>query len=767
MAFDFSKLNFFSKLNARARVLVLAIIFFGFFIIVFLATKFLGSSTSVGPSRVANAPSGLQSVQGGNLTPEYQQALLRANSQIAQQAQMTGGSAVPTVVNFNAQQVMSSNGQCIICSDQAANVKSDLDQWVSQGTLSPADASALQQLADKNVSVEDYAAELDRLVKAGKLKPEQARLLLDKYKKQHQNNLLKDSGAMMDPLIQSGSLPVDVATELLQAQKDGISPADYAAKLQELVKEGKISPEVAQQLLAQYTQQRAKEIVNQSVGSLRKMVATGEITGDVANELIDLENRMVPVDTYESVLNRQLTAGKMTPAAAKKILDEFKMQKAAVGPTGTANLLLQKAETAAYGELNDLLKSGKITQAVAAQLMDLIQRNVSLDEYQSIVSAMVQQKKLTPDIAKLKIADYQEVKGLREVTQRLGAMQGNNASPGAYAEELKKAVQAGVLTPDQAAELMQEYQAVRSGTITPSAAVAETAQLAQLQRNVEKGGAAQTVANASQFAVPVVPANQPSPQELQARLESQLGVMQGQAQQLVAAWQPVTMLHKEGTPETPKATTANATTKTGEAQTTSTTTTSTTSTSGAPIIKAGTILFGVLDTAINSDYPDSPVMVTIVDGQYKGAKLLGKITTTKSVSGQMDRVMLNFTLFNMDQWPSAKTVTAYAIDPDTARTVLASNVDYHYLKRFGAMMATSLLQGYGQAVMGSGGSSVTSAFGTSSTNPQLSPGNKVAVAIGQMGTALGQATQNYVNQPPTVRVDSGVGLGILFMADVT
>lgn len=770
MAFDFSKLNFFSRLNARARVLVLAGLIFAVIVIGYLlATLLGGGKEAIGPSRVAGAPGGLQSVQGGELTPEYQQALLQANSQIAQKAQMTGGSAVPTVVNFNPQQA-APTGQCnIICSDQSVNVKADIDDLVAQGKISPELGKMLQQLADKNVSVDDYAAELNRLVRDAKLTAEQARQLLEKYKKQHQNNLLQESAQQMDPMIQAGTLPLEVATELLNAQKLGASPADYAATLQDFNQQGKLTPAAVQQLLGQYTSQRAREVIAQSVASLRKMAANGEITAEVANELIELENRMVPVDTYNAALNRNLSAGKMTPAAAKKILDEFKMQKASIGPTGTINQLLQKAEAAAYGELNDLLKAGKISQAVAAKLAGLIQQNISLDDYQTVVNQLVQQNALTPDIAKLKIADYQEVKGLRELAERLGALQGNNASNNAYADALKNAVQGGTLTPEQAAQLMQEYQAISSqGTSPIPTTGTETPQFAALQQAVQKSGTIQTVPTASQFNVAQTEAQQASTEDQQARIQTIMAAMSGQAQQLIGAWQPTVMIHKEGTPPAAATTAAAAAAKNGTSATTGTTGATNPLSSTAPVlIKAGSVLFGVLDTAVNSDYPDSPVMVTIVDGKFKGAKLLGKITTTKSVSGQMDRVMLSFTLVNMDQWPASKTVTAYAIDPDTARTMLASNVDYHYIKRFGAMMATSLLQGYGQAVMSSGGTSNPGAFGTSTTNPELSASNKVAVAVGQMGSALGQATQNYVNQPPTVKVDSGVGLGILFMTDVT
>ena len=121
---------------------------------------------------------------------------------------------------------------------------------------------------------------------------------------------------------------------------------------------------------------------------------------------------------------------------------------------------------------------------------------------------------------------------------------------------------------------------------------------------------------------------------------------------------------------------------------------------------------------------------------------------------------------NQDDCEKSKAVTAYAIDPDKARTALATSVNYHYLQRFGAIMATSFMQGYATAITNAG-TSTTGIFGTSTTHPSLSPSKSIAVGLGQVGTTLGTVTQNYVNIPPTVRVDSGVGLGILFMTDVS
>lgn len=755
---DASRFNFFNRLNARARIFVLVAVVVGLIFLVYIGTRFLtGTSNTAGPSRVAAAPQGLQNVPGGKLTAEYQSAITQGDIQSAQQAQMTGGSSAATPMNFGGQ---AGQAGCIICAEESANVKNLLDGWATQGKVAPDIAQMLEQLANKGVSANEYANALDRLVKEGKLTPEQARQLLDEYKKQHASRLLAESGQAMDDLIKSGALPLGVANELLGAQRKGMSAADYANLLQDMVRQGKISPEVAQQLLAQYAEQRAKEITAQSIATLHQMAQTGQITQDIETQLVDLENRRVTVDVFSNTLQGYITGGKIIPAVANKILDEFKAQKAAMGTSGLINQLLKNAEAQAYAEINDLLKAGKISQEVADQLIAMIQKNVPFADYQNAVNLLVQQNKLTPDIAKLKIGDYRIVKGLREKQQRLATLQANNATSTEYADELKRNVQAGIITPDQAAQLMKEYQAAITRPNIPIATGPGTEAFAQLQQRVQQGEAAPPPVPEAEFAAAVPQVEKESDQDRQARIEALLSAMSSQAQQLIAAWQPPTMELTQGSLE---ATLAKERREIIEKAKTTSVTTST----GAPLIKAGTILFSVLDTEANSDYPDSPILATIVEGPFKGAKLLGKLSITMGPTRQMDRIALNFTMMNMDQWPKSRTITAYAIDPDTARTVMASTVNHHYILRFGAMLATSLLQGYASAINTSSSTTTTGIFGTSTTHPQFSPSDKVMTALGQAGQTLGNATQNLVNTPPTVRVDPGVSLGILFMVDVT
>lgn len=779
MALDLSKFKisfkFFNQLDARARIFVLIAGVLGILFLVYLITiYFYGDGSSVGPSRVATAPQNLQSIPGGQLTPEYYRALSQANAQAAQQAQITGGSAVPTLVNVGDDQPaapISNQGQCsIICADQVASVKPLLDKWVKEGKITPEVMDQLDQLAKKNPAVDAYASTLNEMVKQKKLTPEQARELLEQYKKQHKDALLEDSASRMDGMIQSGQLPLSSANELLAAQRDGESTSDYAARLQKMVDEGKISQQTAQQLLAQYTQQRAREVTMQSIAILQQWGREGKIMPDIEKQLIDLENKMVSLSTFESEVKNLVSQGKLAPVVAEKVIDEYKAQKAAIGPTTATSAMVQKAEGAAFQELDELLRDRKITQDTAQIIAGMITGGVTQEQFNATISKLVTDNKLTPDIAKLKIADYQAILAARDMARRLNTLQANNASATDYASALKNAVASGLLTPDEAADLMQQYQAITARSIAPAATDDSSSEFAQLQRNLQQGSSTPTV-SADQFVGSQTAVTQESEQERAQRLQAMIAAMSGQAQQLVAAWQPSKMEHTAG--EDKKKSGKDGSNSDGSDASTA----SSSSTSGngdaadantPALIKAGTIEFAVLDTAINSDYPDSPVMATVVAGKYKGAKLLGKLMTTKSTTGQLDRVTLNFTLMNIDEWPQSKSVTAFAIDPDTARTALASNVNYHYMQRYAAIMASSFIEGYANAVSTSGATTGIGLNGTQTqSNPAYSPTDKLAIGIGQVGQSLTEVFKNYTNRPPTVRVDSGVSLGILFMSDVT
>lgn len=184
------------------------------------------------------------------------------------------------------------------------------------------------------------------------------------------------------------------------------------------------------------------------------------------------------------------------------------------------------------------------------------------------------------------------------------------------------------------------------------------------------------------------------------------------------------------------------------------------------ILKAGSILFAVLDTAVNSD-EDGPIMATIVSGSLKGSKLMGKM----QVKTEAEKVALNFTAINMPGEANSMGISAVAIDPDTARTALASDVDHHYLMRWGSLFASSFVQGYASAVANAGQTSTTSqgAAGstTTTTSPPLTGRQQLFEGLGAIGTKWSEVVAKNFDRPITMTIDQGTGIGVLITSDLT
>lgn len=186
---------------------------------------------------------------------------------------------------------------------------------------------------------------------------------------------------------------------------------------------------------------------------------------------------------------------------------------------------------------------------------------------------------------------------------------------------------------------------------------------------------------------------------------------------------------------------------------------------GGLMIKAGTIHYAVLETGLNSDQPNTPVMATIISGRYKGARLLGGFSSVN------ERLVIQFNVMTGDAFPESIGINAFAIDADTAANSLVSDVDHHYMLRYGSLFAASFLQGFGQAYQNfqycPPGVTTCQVY-----QPNNIPTNDRTIStakymgLGQIGTNMSaEVMRNFAN-PPTVTVDRGTGIGILYMGDV-
>lgn len=190
--------------------------------------------------------------------------------------------------------------------------------------------------------------------------------------------------------------------------------------------------------------------------------------------------------------------------------------------------------------------------------------------------------------------------------------------------------------------------------------------------------------------------------------------------------------------------------------------------SPAAKIKAGTVLFAILDTGVNSDEP-GPILATVVGGQLKGSKVVGSMAATPApVGAGIEGVTLTFNTLNIPDQPFSIPINAVAIDPITARTALADEVDHHYFLRYGTMFAAAFMQGYAKVITSQGTTTTAATNGlvTQIQSPTLSNRQTILAALGEVGKKWGEAISTFINRPNTVTVESGTGFGLLFLADV-
>ncbi len=707
--------------GSGARLKLIAILLFLIFAVVFAVYRYNKSKQTVSgvSSHVTSTPD-IASVPGTKaLSPSYTKLLLESNQQAAQQALRKGTSAIPTVVNTGiagqASQ-LSTTGSCQAFCDQwsacgscqsgKSSTNALLSGMVGAGNVSPVVAAQLTKLATGCTLVSDYAAALNKFVKQNRLTPDQSQQLLTAYRNEKANitpsQLLSQLGA-------ANQISVGAASQIRKLNKSEVTPADYATALNQLAQQGKLTTSQPACLLSAY--RKTYKALSPS-DLLNQLVAEGKISPELAKQINSLNAAGLSCEDYKAAMNKLSQNGKLSPALVKQLSTSY----CTVHPAGGSKP--KSVKTPLHRDLTQGLSlSGKLPESVAKELQ---------------------------------------------------ALSDKNASAAAYAAELNRLVAAGKISAcGPAQQLLKSYREQHGDTtVSPSASPAEAqteeAQQKKLLKIQLQILAKQAVTCSQQKKQPsttttTTGASAADQQAQQALVSAQQQAIQQQAAALFSSWTPPTQTYIASSVA------AKESAATGQAASESGKGTSKTGKKATSVtmVKAGAIMFAVLDTGLNSDRP-GPVMATMVSGKFKGAKLMGALTLTPDG----ERVMLKFTTLIKNDWPDNITISAVAINPDTAHTAIASDVNHHYMLRLGSLFASNFLAGYGQAISQSG-STVTNTSGVSTnTTPNLSGADKALMALGQVGTALSQYAGKWMNIPATVRVDAGVGLGILFTENV-
>lgn len=187
------------------------------------------------------------------------------------------------------------------------------------------------------------------------------------------------------------------------------------------------------------------------------------------------------------------------------------------------------------------------------------------------------------------------------------------------------------------------------------------------------------------------------------------------------------------------------------------------------IIKTGDVLFAVIDTSVNSDEP-SPILATIVSGRLKGSKLIGSF----NLPSNADKMIISFNTLSVPGASRTVSISAYAIDANTARTAVSSKTNHHYLLRYGSLFASSFLEGFGNAFQSANTTITIGGSGSGNNTTTIEGGGagqsaleNAVIGLATVGKAWGQVAQQQFSTPTTVEVYSGTGIGVLFTQDLT
>lgn len=174
-----------------------------------------------------------------------------------------------------------------------------------------------------------------------------------------------------------------------------------------------------------------------------------------------------------------------------------------------------------------------------------------------------------------------------------------------------------------------------------------------------------------------------------------------------------------------------------------------------PVVKAGTVMYAIMDNTIDSDDP-TPVRATIASGPLKGAKILGSFEVAET------KLVLKFDKVNIASSRLTKDITLFAVDVNTARNV---SVDGHYLLKYGSLFASSFLEGMNEVASKVGTSVTTDGSTVTVKEGSLDKSKIISAGLGKVGENLVVEAKKFQNKPVTIRMQSGATFGIIVMED--
>lgn len=171
----------------------------------------------------------------------------------------------------------------------------------------------------------------------------------------------------------------------------------------------------------------------------------------------------------------------------------------------------------------------------------------------------------------------------------------------------------------------------------------------------------------------------------------------------------------------------------------------------------GDVLYAVVDFEANSDHSKF-VQATSVAGPFAGAKFQGNFTRT------MDRLEITFSRVN---WKGQTyPLSAIAANPENPEIGLATEVNHHYLQRYGGVVLAAMVGAAGEQVAREGTTIRRGPLGEVDIETEKrSTEDLVKIGVGAGALEVRNALRDNINRPPTVIVAANTPIGIVLTQD--
>jgi intracellular multiplication protein IcmE len=178
-------------------------------------------------------------------------------------------------------------------------------------------------------------------------------------------------------------------------------------------------------------------------------------------------------------------------------------------------------------------------------------------------------------------------------------------------------------------------------------------------------------------------------------------------------------------------------------------------------VRVGDTLYASNEYEVNSDI-GTPAVARVLAGELQGAKLKGKFKLAS------DYLVLEYDQLILPNG-TVLSVQGMAVAPGADRRLfLRSDVDHHWLERWGGFLGSVYLATYGQKLEQSGETTVvtTGAGGTTTVTQQPQYGARQIneIALGRMGSEVSNELRRGLSKPPTVSLKAHAELGVLILA---